>query len=118
MWHWQEAIKAVFAGKVTVVDVYPGVMIRAASIEIPLPSVIALNDYVHQPNSVRDSTESQLFLINIYFHLSHTCKNRNQPLPNGMYSFETNTGASIAIIDITPETFLWIMFTLEAWVVH
>lgn len=55
MWHWQEAVKAVFSGKVTVVDVYPDVVIRAATLRIPLPSVIALSDYVspqvlhHQP---------------------------------------------------------------------
>jgi hypothetical protein len=58
MWHWQEAVKAVFAGKVTVVDVYPGVSIRATNLEIPLPSVIALIDYVQQPNSVRICKES------------------------------------------------------------
>jgi hypothetical protein len=63
MWHWQEAIKAVFAGKVTVVDVYPGVMIRAANIEIPLPSVIALNDYIQQPNSVSVSPENLHFFL-------------------------------------------------------
>ncbi len=53
MWHWQEAVKAVFSGKVTVVEVYPDVTIRAANLEIPLPSVIALNEYVQQPNNVR-----------------------------------------------------------------
>lgn len=46
LWHWQEAVKAVFNGKVTVVDVYPDVSIRAASLQVPLPSVIALTDYV------------------------------------------------------------------------
>ncbi|KAL7580749.1 hypothetical protein ACA910_001032 [Epithemia clementina (nom. ined.)] len=46
MWHWQEAVKAVFNGKVTVVDVYPDVVIRAATLRIPLPSVIALTEYV------------------------------------------------------------------------
>jgi len=46
LWHWQEAVKAIFSGKVTVVDVYPDVTIRAATLEIPLPSVIALNEYV------------------------------------------------------------------------
>lgn len=51
-WNWQESIKAVFSGKVTVVDVYPGVMIRAANLEIPLPSVIALNEYAPRPNTV------------------------------------------------------------------
>jgi hypothetical protein len=44
LWHWQEAIKAVFAGKVTVVDVYPDIAVKAVNWEIPLPSVIALNE--------------------------------------------------------------------------
>mmetsp|Transcript_27298 Transcript_27298/g.63935 ORF Transcript_27298/g.63935 Transcript_27298/m.63935 type:complete len:383 (+) Transcript_27298:227-1375(+) len=46
LWHWQEAVKAVFNGKVTVVDVYPDVAIRAANLQVPLPSVIALTEYV------------------------------------------------------------------------
>lgn len=46
-------MKAVFCGKVTVVDVYTDVTIRAASLEIPLPSVIALHEYIPQPKSVR-----------------------------------------------------------------
>lgn len=53
LWHWQEAVKAVFSGKVTVVETYPDVMIRAANLEIPLPSVIALNEYVPQFDQVR-----------------------------------------------------------------
>jgi hypothetical protein len=52
MWHWQEVVKAVFSGKVTVVEVYPDVTIRAANLEVPLPSVIALNEFVPQPNNV------------------------------------------------------------------
>lgn len=47
VWHWQEAIKSVFSGKVTVVEVYPDVTIRAARLQVPLPSVIALTEYVH-----------------------------------------------------------------------
>jgi len=43
---WQEAIKAVFSGKVTVVDVYPDEKVRAASLEVSLPAVVALNEYV------------------------------------------------------------------------
>lgn len=46
LWNWQDAVKSIFSGKVTVVDVYPDVTIRAASLEVPLPSVIALNEYV------------------------------------------------------------------------
>ena len=48
LWNWQDVIKAVFSGKVTVVEIYDDVTIRAASLEVPLPSVIALNDYVPQ----------------------------------------------------------------------
>ena len=51
LWNWQVAIKAVFAGKVTVVDVYPDTYVRAARLEIPLPSVMALNEYVHTNNN-------------------------------------------------------------------
>mmetsp|Transcript_34047 Transcript_34047/g.45499 ORF Transcript_34047/g.45499 Transcript_34047/m.45499 type:complete len:333 (+) Transcript_34047:1847-2845(+) len=52
LWSWQEAMKAVFSGKVTVVDVYPGIYVRAASLSTPLPSVIALNDYTPQHQKV------------------------------------------------------------------
>eukprot|EP00543_Licmophora_paradoxa_P002772 CAMPEP_0202446588 /NCGR_PEP_ID=MMETSP1360-20130828/5104_1 /ASSEMBLY_ACC=CAM_ASM_000848 /TAXON_ID=515479 /ORGANISM="Licmophora paradoxa, Strain CCMP2313" /LENGTH=319 /DNA_ID=CAMNT_0049063153 /DNA_START=160 /DNA_END=1119 /DNA_ORIENTATION=- len=66
MWNWQESIKAVFSGKVTVVDVYPDVHVRAASIEIPLPSVIALNEYVAQPNTIPAFTKRNVFLRDEY----------------------------------------------------
>jgi 5-methylcytosine-specific restriction endonuclease McrA len=56
MWHWQEAIKAVFSGKVTVVDVYPDITIRAARLAIPLPSVIVLNQYVPKRYNNRQAT--------------------------------------------------------------
>ena len=46
MWHWQEALKAVFNGKVRVVDVYPDAVIRTSRLRVPLPSVIALTEYV------------------------------------------------------------------------
>jgi len=46
LWTWQDAIKAIFKVSVTVVDVYPDLTVRASNIEVPLPSVIALNDYV------------------------------------------------------------------------
>lgn len=74
MWHWQEAVKAVFSGKVTVVEVYPDVMIRAANIEIPLPSVIALNEYVPQPNNKPAFTKRNVFLRDEY--RCQYCKNR------------------------------------------
>ena len=64
--HWQEAIKSIFSGKVTVVDVYEGVTIRAANLEIPLPSVIALNDYVPQTSHRPAFTRRNVFLRDEY----------------------------------------------------
>jgi 5-methylcytosine-specific restriction endonuclease McrA len=66
MWHWQEAVKAVFSGKCTVVDVYPDVTIRAASLEIPLPAVIALTQYVPQFKQRPAFTKRNVFLRDEY----------------------------------------------------
>lgn len=67
LWSWQDAIKAIFSGKVTVVDVYPDVTIRAAHIEVPLPSVIALNEYVSAPHKTRPAfTKRNVFLRDEY----------------------------------------------------
>lgn len=48
LWSWQDTVKAVFSGRVTVVEVYPDVVVRASNVHIPLPSVIALNVYIPQ----------------------------------------------------------------------
>jgi len=66
LWSWQEAIKAVFSGKVHVVDVYPDTIIRAASLEIPLPSVIALTEYVKQGSMIPAFTRRNVFLRDEY----------------------------------------------------
>mmetsp|Transcript_2021 Transcript_2021/g.3901 ORF Transcript_2021/g.3901 Transcript_2021/m.3901 type:complete len:370 (-) Transcript_2021:630-1739(-) len=66
LWNWQEAVKAVFNGKVTVVDVYPGVTIRAANIEVPLPAVIALTEYVPQFQQTPAFTKRNVFLRDEY----------------------------------------------------
>jgi len=41
LWSWQDAVKAVFLDRVNVVDGYQQV-VRAASFEMELPSVVAL----------------------------------------------------------------------------
>lgn len=45
LWSWQEAVKAIFRESVTVVSEYDRI-VRSPGIEMKLPSVIALNDYV------------------------------------------------------------------------
>lgn len=66
LWSWQEAVKAVFSGKVQVVDVYPDTYVRAASLEIPLPSVIALTEYVKPAGMTPAFTRRNVFLRDEY----------------------------------------------------
>ena len=46
LWAWQDAVKASFLGRVNIVSEYDRV-VRSPSLEIRLPSVIALKEYVH-----------------------------------------------------------------------
>ena len=45
IWPWQDAVKAIFRGSVTVVSEYER-RVRSPKWEMKLPSVLALNDYV------------------------------------------------------------------------
>ena len=45
LWSWQDAVKAVFMSRVNVVSEYEQV-VHSPSIEIQLPSVISLNNYI------------------------------------------------------------------------
>jgi hypothetical protein len=65
-WSWQDAVTAVLSGKVTVVEVYDDVTIRTASMVIPLPSVIALNDYVHNRHQRPAFTRRNVYLRDEY----------------------------------------------------
>lgn len=51
LWHWQDALRAVFLDKVAVVAEYDQV-VRSPSTTMRLPSVIALREYVRPPNRV------------------------------------------------------------------
>jgi len=64
LWSWQEAIKAVFSGRVTVVESYD-VKISSCSITVPLPSVIALHEYVSQ-DTTPSFTRRNVFLRDNY----------------------------------------------------
>jgi 5-methylcytosine-specific restriction endonuclease McrA len=60
LWSWQEAVKAVFLRRVNVISEYDR-LVRSPSLEIRLPSVIALKQYV--PVSRRPAfTRFNLFL--------------------------------------------------------
>ena len=46
LWSWQDAIKAVFLERVHIVSEYDA-LVRSPTVQMRLPSVIALKDYVH-----------------------------------------------------------------------
>ena len=46
IWPWQDAVKAIFRGSVTVISEYERV-VHSPNMEMKLPSVLALNEYVH-----------------------------------------------------------------------
>ena len=50
LWSWQDAVKAVFLDRVAVVDEYEQ-SVRSVNFEMPIPSVVALKDYVPQNRS-------------------------------------------------------------------
>ena len=60
LWSWQDAVKAVFLDRVQVVDHYEQI-VRSASFEMEIPSVVALKDYVAQ-NRAPAFTRFNLFL--------------------------------------------------------
>lgn len=74
LWSWQDAVKAVFKGSVTVVDVYPDITVRASHIQVPLPSVIALNDYISKKQTKPAFTRRNVFLRDEY--ICQYCNNR------------------------------------------
>ena len=46
LWSWQDAIKAVFLERVHIISEYDA-LVRSPTVQMRLPSVIALKDYVH-----------------------------------------------------------------------
>lgn len=52
LWSWQDAIKAVYQGKVDVVAYYEDIVVHSPSFEMRLPSVISLKQYVQQDRNL------------------------------------------------------------------
>jgi 5-methylcytosine-specific restriction endonuclease McrA len=52
LWSWQDAIRAVWGDKATVVSEYPDILIRSVSTSFFLPSVIALKTYQRKSEKV------------------------------------------------------------------
>lgn len=66
LWSWQETVKSLFNGKVQTVEIYSDINVRAVNMNVPLPSVIALTEYVHQPHQRPAFTRRNVFLRDGY----------------------------------------------------
>jgi len=76
IWSWQNSVKAVLSGKAVVVDLYPDLYVRAVSIDMPVPSVIALREYAPTGKSQAAFTRR-----NVYLRDSYKCQYCSERFP-------------------------------------
>jgi 5-methylcytosine-specific restriction endonuclease McrA len=81
LWPWQEAVKAVFLGRVNIVSEYERT-IRSPSRQMRLPSVIALKEYV--PSERRPAFTR----FNVFLRDRFTCQYCAQPFPTQELTFD------------------------------
>ena len=81
LWSWQDAIKAAFLGRVNIVQEYDEV-VSSPSFEMPLPSVIALKEYVTQ------SRNPAFTRFNVFLRDRFSCQYCAQPFPAPELTFD------------------------------
>ncbi len=81
LWSWQDAIKAVFMSRVSVVSEYDHV-VHSPSMEMRLPSVIALKDYVHV------TSRPAFTRFNVFLRDSFECQYCGSRLPAEDLTFD------------------------------
>lgn len=67
LWHWQEAIKAVFLGRVNIIDHYE-TEVRSPSFSMRVPSVVSLKRYVPP------AREPAFTRFNVFLRDAFTCQ--------------------------------------------
>ncbi|NQZ14642.1 MAG: HNH endonuclease [Alphaproteobacteria bacterium] len=81
LWSWQEAVKAIFRGSVTVLSEYDRV-IHSPTQEFKLPSVLALKDYV-------PLSQSPAFTrFNLFLRDGWTCQYCTKPFKTNQLTFD------------------------------
>ncbi len=81
LWPWQEAVKATLMGRVNTVAKYDRV-IRSPNLEIPLPSVVSLKEYV------RPAERPAFTRFNVFLRDRFTCQYSGQRLPAHELTFD------------------------------
>ena len=81
LWSWQEAVKAVFLGRVNIISEYDR-HVRSPSFEMRLPSVIALKEYV--PTARRPAFTR----FNVFLRDRFACQYCDEPHPAHDLTFD------------------------------
>jgi len=81
VWPWYEAVKAALAGRVNTVAFYDRT-VRSPSIELPLPSVISLREYV------RPATRPAFTRFNVFLRDHFSCQYCSQRFPVADLTFD------------------------------
>tara|TARA_A100001037_G_scaffold305470_1_gene345801 strand:- start:276 stop:836 length:561 start_codon:yes stop_codon:yes gene_type:complete len=81
IWPWQDAVKAALMGRVNTVAEYDR-YIRSPNLEIPLPSVVSLKEYV------RPAERPAFTRFNVFLRDRFTCQYSGQRLPAHELTFD------------------------------
>ena len=81
VWNWQEAIKAIFLDRVSVVAHYDRA-IRSPGFELKLPSVVALKQYIPQDR------RPPFTRFNVFLRDRFSCQYCRQPFPANELTFD------------------------------
>src|SRR5712672_3670587 len=74
VWAWQDAVKAVFMDRVSVLNEYEA-EVRSPSLTMRLPSVIALKDYI------RAARKPAFTRFNVFLRDAFSCQYCNERMP-------------------------------------
>lgn len=123
-WSWQDSIKSVLSGKAVVVDIYPNIFVRAVSLDMPVPSVIALREYAPAGKAVSSLFLKEYYLVQFSILLKistlsslppNNNNTRNLPLPEETSFSEMAIVANIAVNYSAHPTSHWTMSSLVVW---
>ena len=87
LWSWQDSIKAVFLDRVTIISEYEE-MVSSPSLTMPLPSVIALKEYIPQGRTPAFTR------FNVFLRDKFTCQYCDNKLPASDMTFDHVTQRS------------------------